>query len=528
MKLLPTLAALSLLAPLTLAVGETTPNILVILVDDCGPEQLECYDATPTSSLLAPGSNLYDLASNDYDYAPTPNITKLAERGVRFTRAFSSPTCSPTRAQLNTGLYPHRTGIGTIVTPSGLTAKRPFKTQQLDLSPTEVILSEALTFTTSPPAAPAYSSAWFGKWHLTREPNGREGVPPSEGDPLGDDHPVLVGWPTYEGIIRNPLEFPRPSTAHYTGWFQVDSVATSSDPFVSSTRTTVDGPYITTYQREDLEAWITAQSSSWCAVWAATACHSPYNEPPTSLQSYGTLANSVPAWTRFRAALEALDTELGILEANLGASVWDNTVVILAGDNGTDKHTIKAAVGAGATTLAPYATSLPVKRFKGSAYMTGSNIPLIVAGPGVVSPGRTNDDLVDMVDVYDSIMELAGRTGSWETATGTTDGISFVPALTSAAGTNGRIESLALTYRPNGPMSARDGFRVGYTRKVGSKVYRLIRNKEAGFAVQPDEFYLISDGGVDVDPLEASPLPNSGADYTTVASALITLCPDCD
>lgn len=48
-----------------------------------------------------------------YGYAiPTPNIQKLAERGVLFRQAFNSaPTCSPSRAALVTGQYPHSSGM---------------------------------------------------------------------------------------------------------------------------------------------------------------------------------------------------------------------------------------------------------------------------------------------------------------------------------------------------------------------------------------------------------------------------------
>src|SRR5262245_36067345 len=66
------------------------PNIVVILIDDMGWSDLGCY-----------GSEI-----------PTPNIDALADGGVRFTHFYNTARCSPTRASLLTGLYPHQAGLG--------------------------------------------------------------------------------------------------------------------------------------------------------------------------------------------------------------------------------------------------------------------------------------------------------------------------------------------------------------------------------------------------------------------------------
>src|SRR5919198_299501 len=66
------------------------PNIVVILVDDMGFADIGCY-----------GSEI-----------PTPQLDKLAADGVRFTQFYNTARCSPTRASLLTGLYPHQAGMG--------------------------------------------------------------------------------------------------------------------------------------------------------------------------------------------------------------------------------------------------------------------------------------------------------------------------------------------------------------------------------------------------------------------------------
>ena len=66
------------------------PNVIVILVDDMGFSDLACY-----------GSEI-----------PTPNLDKLAAGGLRFTQFYNTARCSPSRAALLTGLYPHHAGMG--------------------------------------------------------------------------------------------------------------------------------------------------------------------------------------------------------------------------------------------------------------------------------------------------------------------------------------------------------------------------------------------------------------------------------
>jgi hypothetical protein len=71
------------------AMGKNRPNILFIITHDTG-RHLGCYGRG----------------------APSPNLDKLAEEGVKFTQAFcTAPQCSPSRASVLTGLMPHRHGL---------------------------------------------------------------------------------------------------------------------------------------------------------------------------------------------------------------------------------------------------------------------------------------------------------------------------------------------------------------------------------------------------------------------------------
>jgi len=69
---------------------DNRPNIVLIMVDDMGYSDIGCF-----------GGEI-----------PTPNINKLADRGIRYTQFYNTGRSCPTRASLLTGLYPHQAGIG--------------------------------------------------------------------------------------------------------------------------------------------------------------------------------------------------------------------------------------------------------------------------------------------------------------------------------------------------------------------------------------------------------------------------------
>ncbi|MEY4928067.1 MAG: hypothetical protein RI894_2503, partial [Bacteroidota bacterium] len=72
-------------------------NTILIIADDLSPDYIGVFSATT-------------------DTANTPNIRALAQRGIKFTKAWAAPVCSPTRAGIITGRYPFRTGVGSVIT----------------------------------------------------------------------------------------------------------------------------------------------------------------------------------------------------------------------------------------------------------------------------------------------------------------------------------------------------------------------------------------------------------------------------
>ncbi len=114
---------------------ESRPNIILILADDMGYSDIGCY-----------GSEI-----------STPNLDKLAQKGVRFSQFYNAARCCPTRASLLTGLYQHQAGVGDMVGDRGVPSYQGY------LNNSCVTLAEALKMN-------GYNTYMSGKWHVGSRP----------------------------------------------------------------------------------------------------------------------------------------------------------------------------------------------------------------------------------------------------------------------------------------------------------------------------------------------------------------------
>lgn len=133
------LAALFVVLSSSLHAADERPNIIVIMSDDMGYSDIGCY-------------------GGEID---TPTLNRLAENGLRFTQFYNTGRCCPTRGSLLTGLYPHQSGIGWMMTDRGYDGYRG------DLNNNCRTMAEVLK-----PAG--YSTYGVGKWHVTKhiQPDG--------------------------------------------------------------------------------------------------------------------------------------------------------------------------------------------------------------------------------------------------------------------------------------------------------------------------------------------------------------------
>ena len=427
--------------------GSQPPNVLLIIGDDMGVETLKSFGV---------GANP----------PATPTLDQLAADGVHFNNFWAQPVCSPTRATLLTGRYGFRTGVGrptgdgeyagtmppTPPKPEGAPAEgrggppgaggerrrnggeAPRRAQGLPPGGPGLRLEE-FTLPKAFAAHPelGYGTAAIGKWHLADRNNGWA------------KHPNLTGFEYFAGLVRG---FPE----GYFAWIKDINGELSG-------RT----GYAPDDKIDDAISWIHERGDRPWFLWLAfNLPHQPLHLPPERVWVTDHSAVDPQAdpdadpRTHFAAMIEALDTEIGRLLESLEPSVRENTYIIFMGDNGSTRQTVSA----------PFASN----HAKGTVYEGGVNVPLIVVGPGVAE-NRASDALVNSVDMFTTIMELAGiDPRAVVPDDDVIDAVSFAPYLAQPDKPSLRKWIYADTFR------AQDGVEGGQYAIRGERYKLLVRN----------------------------------------------------
>ena len=391
--------------------------------------------------------------------AQTPTLDALAAEGVLFENVWSAPVCSPTRVSMLTGRYGFRTGIGQNVGKNGLTGP------SLD----EFLMPEALRRLADTP----YATAAIGKWHIGNASTG------------GDLSPNLAGFPHYEGILYN-----------LTNESYYDYSLTTNGATVGGVST-----YATTQQVDAALEFIESASGPWYCHLAFSAPHEPWELPPAELYHTPINPPTFPVLrSLFIAMLEALDTELGRLLDALGPELRANTTVIVLGDNGTHGHVMPLVYDN--------------LKAKGTMYEGGVHVPLLIAGPSVMLPGKREPALVHALDVYATVAELSGIDTSGAVAAGLLDSLSLLPYLRAGGSPPLREHLFTERFQPNGP-----GPYNLIEHAIRDARYKLIRRSNA-----PDELYdLLDDPKETADLLLGTPSAEAGQALLELGLALDAL-----
>ena len=353
-------------------------NVLVVLADDVGVDLIARYGMHS-------------------EPAATPTLDRLADEGVLFRNVWSFPTCSPARAALLSGRYPHHNGIGRVIR---------YLQSSVEFDP-------ALTTWPDRLARSGYRCVALGKWHLSAAIHS------------ASRHPRLCGFEHHFGIHGGlgPLG----TRARYDRWWKW------TDDLVEP-RTT----YVTSENVDDALEWADTHPEPWCIWLGFYSAHRPFHRPPAHLHDVD-LSSSSPPREKARAMVEAMDRELGRLLASMDPRTRARTTILFLGDNGTDS----------AAATPP----LRADRAKGSLYQGGILVPMILSGAGVArrARGREARGLVDVVDIYPTILDIAGLP---ELDHGL-DGVSFAKLLHNPARRSERefsySEVLERNVRPGAP-----------------------------------------------------------------------------
>ena len=377
----------------------------------------------------------------------TPNIDALAEAGLRFAKFYNNARCSPTRASLLTGRYPHAVGVGNL---ARVRDETPFPGYRGYLDPTVPTLAEVLRDA-------GYGTYMAGKWHLGGERKAQEGRG-SRPDPAERSKwPLARGFDAFYGSLRGHVDYfsPRPHRDMFR-----DNEA-------------LDGPFEAGYYATDavvdealamLEGHRQAEASPFFLYLAFHAPHDPLQAPPEATQSHeGTYdggrahklaaaradhlrdAGQLPGdwhpsdeatWhlndeagqaafgadnATVAAMMQSVDANVGRLVADLAAAgELDNTLILFLSDNGAAG--LHSALG-----------NWPFRGTKASLYEGGVATHGIVHWPdGVTRPGRIVRAEAHVIDVLPTVLEVTGASfpGSREgQPTTPPDGESFAGLL---------------------------------------------------------------------------------------------------
>lgn len=436
------------------------PNIILILCDDMGYSDIGCY-----------GSEI-----------DTPNLDRLAAGGIRFSQTYNCARCCPSRASLLTGLYPHKAGIG-------------FMLQHLDhpsyqghLRQDTVTLAEALR-------PGGYRSMVAGKWHVGGFWSRRPGPTWDFNDPARP-LPLDRGFDRYYGVPAGGNYFhPSPliQDDHLIdppeGFYTTDNYTDASIRFIEDSCRTEEPFFLhITYNAphwplhaylEDIEKYRSRYQGGWDRTrierherlkeqgildpgWDISprdAAAPPWSDAPDHDWEDARMAT-------YAAMVDRMDQNIGrLLETLERNGIAENTLIFFLSDNGGSAEflaengrkeaelpvtldgrevrvgNIRELEPGPADTFMSYGlpwanvSNSPFRRFKSWVHEGGISTAMIVHGPGVAGSGRISHAVNHLVDIYATILDVAGveypehRDGR---AVQPLDGESFLPLLGGA------------------------------------------------------------------------------------------------
>jgi arylsulfatase A-like enzyme len=384
------------------------PNVIVILADDMGFNDISLYNGETTATL------------------PTPEIDSLAAQGVVFTNGYAAnATCAPSRAALVTGRYSTRFGFEfTPIFKIGYTlfdlmdrgcSTDPYplildmeladalpELEELGMPPSEITLAETLK-------GAGYHTVHIGKWHLG-------GTGESRPEFQGFDESLYLS-----GTLYLPEDSPEVVNAKLLDFSPIDWMMWVSSWYGAQFN---GGPefeprgYLTDYYTDEAVKVIEANRNRpfflYLSHWGI---HNPLQ---AKREDYDALSHIGDHRLRVYAAMiRALDRSVGrVMDALAANGLVDNTLVIFTSDNG------------GAPYVGLPDINHPYRGWKTTFFEGGIHVPYFMSWPGTISAGTTYDKPVTHFDIFATAAAAAGAPLPGDR---TIDGVDLVPYVTGAA-----------------------------------------------------------------------------------------------
>ena len=359
------------------AAGSAPPNIVFILADDLGYADVACYGRP-------------DLR--------TPNVDRLAARGVRFLQAYAnSAVCSATRTALITGRYQYRLPVG---------LEEPLAGRDLGLPPDVPTLPSLLK-------KAGYGTALVGKWHLGELP--RYG-------------PLKSGYDHFYGFRGGAVDYYTHSNDLWDGDIRVDQHGYLTD-LLGARAVEVVNSYAKARQRFLLSLHFNAP-------------HWPWEAPGDEAESRRLIGRSLwdfdgGSQKTYERMIEAMDLQIGRVMTALEANgLTESTIVIFTSDNGGER----------------FADTWPFTGRKSELLEGGLRIPAVLSWPARLPKGHTSDQVMITMDWLPTLLAAAGTSPD---PSFPSDGINLLPLLDPGAAPVPR--KLFWRYKANAQRAARDG-----------------------------------------------------------------------
>jgi uncharacterized sulfatase len=379
------------------------PNVLLIMADDLNN----------------------DLGAYGHSIVKTPNLDRLAARGVRFDRAYTQfPLCSPSRVSLLTGRRPDTTRVYDLVTD--------FRT----VLPDVVTLPQAFK-------RGGYVSARVGKIYHYGNPGqiGTSGLDdPASWDevtnPRGvdkDEEPQVTNLTPARGLGSALAYYasPAPDEAHTDGKVATETIALLEKHkdrpfFIGAGFYRPHCPFIAPRKYFDLYPLDRIKAPAFTpADLEGIPSAAWFTSPPNWEVPPDGLRETIRA---YYASISFLDANVGrVLDALDRLGLTDQTIVVFMSDHG-------------------YHLGDRGQWMKQTLFEHSTRAPVIVAGPGATAKGRTSPRVVEFLDLYPTLVSLAGLP-----APAGLQGRSLIPLLTdpSASWDHAALSQVRRGSQPN-------------------------------------------------------------------------------
>ncbi|MDC1492463.1 sulfatase [Flavobacteriaceae bacterium] len=324
------------------SIKKDSPNFIIILADDQG------WNGTSVQMMD-------DEINSKSDFYQTPNIEKLAKKGIRFSSAYASaPVCAPSRYSIQFGQTPARLQM----------IRVGMNTSHIDHS-TDLTIPKQLK-----EINPDYVTAHFGKWGI-------------------GSYPSMLGYDESDG-----------ATGNKDGGFDYKANKKQWQNTISEDPKKI---FSITNKAIDFIERKTKSNTPFFLQLSHYAVHSDVMMRKKTLEKYNNLPKGkYQKHAGFAAMTEDLDDSIGLLLDKIEElGIEENTYIIYTSDNGSvpvmpPKRFYKESY------------NYPLSRGKWDANEGGIRVPFIVVGPGI-KENVESKTIISFIDILPTITDLAGK-----------------------------------------------------------------------------------------------------------------------